>query len=150
MASNSKREQILTKVETLLGEIPAITTVRRVPFNELNQIDNASTEMPVAVVMGALPQPEEKFSGRTRKLDRVVSDLLVSVLVYAEDNETPDSTISTLADDIWAKFYADITLGFNWVRGLVIVPEQDTMVAAPYVIFKMDIKVKYDHDWRGI
>lgn len=150
MATNSKREQILVRVQETLAKIPSITTIRRVPFNEVNQLDSASTEMPVAVVMGQLPQPEEKFSNRTKKLDKVISTLPIDILVYAEDNDTPDSTISILLDDIWAEFYNDISLGFDWVHGLVITPELDTMIAAPYVIFKVTIAVKYEHDRRGI
>jgi len=150
MATNSKREQILVRVQDILLGIISITTVRRVPFNEVSQLDNSDGEMPVAVVMGKLPQPEEKFSARARELDKAISLLPVEVLVYAYDNETPDSTISTLLDDIWAEFYSDITLGLSWVHGLTIMPELDTMIAAPYVIFKVTIEVKYEHDKKGI
>jgi hypothetical protein len=150
MAKNSKREQILVKIETILSSLRSITTARRVPFNEDNYTDIPETQMPIAVILGQLPKPDEKFSDRTKKLDKSVSNLAVDILVYAVDNETPDSTISELVDDIWAEFYKDISLGFTWVRGLRISPELDTMIAAPLVIFKMTLQITYEHDWRGI
>jgi hypothetical protein len=150
MAANSKREQILERIRTIAASLDSIATVRRIPYNEDNYLDAATSELPVVVVMGKLPETDPKFSDRSRRLDVAVSTLAVQLTVFAEDNETPDTTISSLVDDLWRAFYADITLGFDWVRQLVIEPDLDTLVAAPYIIFRLTIKVIYQHDAKGI
>lgn len=151
MASNSKREQLLLKVKALLEGINAISFVDRKPLQGISDLQAyPQTQLPLAVVLGGMPVPDEKFSDRTRKLDKVASTLGVNVIVYALDNVTPDTTISTLADDVWATLYQDITLGFKWVLGLRIVPEADIAVWDPYVAFSMRVNITYLHDKGGI
>lgn len=153
MAANSKREQLLVKVAQKLGTISAIETVSRKGFSDFHELENyANTQLPVAVVLGGLPQPSEKFSGRTRKLDQSQSKLSVDIIVYALDNDTPDTTVSTLADDIWSTLYADMTLGLTSVTVLDIriIPETEVLVFAPYVAFKITLVITYLHGKESI
>lgn len=153
MAANSKREQLLVKVVEKLGTIDSITTVSRKGFSDFHELQNyANMQLPVAVVLGGLPQPNEKFSGRTVKLDRSQSKLEVDIIVYALDNETPDTTVSTLADDIWATIYADMSLGLTSVVviDLRIIPEAEVLVFDPYLAFRMTLSITYLHGKEGI
>jgi hypothetical protein len=151
MASNSRREQVLAKVKTTLEGISGLTDVVRKPLTSITELRAfSSQQLPIAVVVGGLPVPEEKFSQRTRKLDLVQSTLSVNIIVYALDNLTPDTTISSLADDVWATFYTDITLGFEWVLGLKINPEMRTSINDPYIAFAMELEITYLHGKGGI
>jgi len=151
VASNSKREQILTTVRTKVLALGSILQVERKPLQGLADLEAyAQTQLPLAIILGGMPVPTEKFSDRTRKLDKVISELPVTVLVYALDNVTPDSTISTIADDIWVTLYNDITLGYRWVMGLDIKPDANVAVWDPYVAFRMLVNVTYLHDKGGI
>lgn len=151
MAANSKREQLLNRVEALLGGLSSLSYVERKPLQGIKELQAyPQTQLPLAVVLGGMPVPDEKFSDRTRKLDKVQSTLGVNVIVYALDNVTPDTTISTLADDIWTAIYQDITLGFKWVLGLRIVPEANVAMWDPYVAFSMLVNITYLHDKGGI
>lgn len=152
MALNSKREQILTKIEAELTGLDSIKTVDRVMPNGLSDLENyAATQLPLAAVMGKLPDPEYKISTRTgHTIDKVTSKLGIDVYVYAEDNVAPDSTVSRLADDVWRQLLADETHGFRWVTGTIIHPEVNVAVWAPYCAFNMLIDITYLHDKGGI
>lgn len=152
MALNSRREQILTKIVTELGELGTILTVDRVMPNGVSDLESyAITQLPLAAVVGNLPNPEYKMSGRNQHtVDKVISELGINLYVYAQDNVTPDSTISLLADDIWAKMLADETHGFEWVTRTWIRPDVNVAVWAPYCAFNMLVNVSYIHDKGGI
>lgn len=151
MAANSRREQILVKVESMMDELASISTVKRIQPTGLSELQTyASTQLPMAVVLGALPVPNEKYSNQTRRLDIVISDLTTDIFVYAMDNTTPDSTISSLADDIWAKLYADITQGFNWVLKTRVLPEPGTGIWHPYCGLSVRAIITYKHFRGGI
>lgn len=151
MAANSKREQLLNKVVSLMEGLASISTVKRVQPTGFEQLKAyATTQLPLAVVLGGLPVPREKFSNRTRKLDVVHSDLGVDIFVYAMDNITPDSTISSLADDIWVALYEDITQGFKWVLGTRVIPEPATGIWEPYCGLNMRAVITYQHTKGGI
>lgn len=151
MAANSKREQILAKMKTTLEAVSSLEHVERKPLQDMSELEEyPQTQLPLAIVLGSLPAPAEKVSDRDIKLDRVRSILTATVFVYAIENDNPDTKISTLADDIWAAIYADMTLGFSWVINLRIVPEIETAFWYPYVAFSMKIEITYLHGKGGI
>lgn len=152
MAQNSRREQILVKVVEELAELPTIKTVERTLPNGLSELENyAATQLPLAALVGNLPRPEYKITTRTgHTIDKVTSELGVNLFVYAEDNVTPDTTISLIADDVWAKLLADETHGFKWILGTEIHPEVNTAVWAPYCAFNMLVNITYLHTKGGI
>jgi len=152
MAANSRREQILLK---LIDELDALRTIKFVDRKQPQGISDlqqyAETQLPLAVVMGRLPAPEYKISRRDgHTVDMVTSVLGVDVICYAHDNVNPDSTISNLADDIWAALLADETHGFQWVTGTVIIPETNIGVWDPYCAFSMLVNITYLHGKGGI
>lgn len=152
MADNSRREQILVQVVSDLGSIPAIEQVKRVQPNTLDDIRRYSTgQMPLAVVIGGMPKPTEHISGRgPGGVDIIVSVLKVELYCYFMDNENPDSTLSSLLDDIWAALYADQTLGFKFVQGVTIDPKVEVAAWPPYVAFSLTFNVTYNHTTGGI
>jgi hypothetical protein len=152
MAANSKREQLLLKLIDEIGGLNAIKFVERKDLSGITELQGiAETQLPLAIVMGRLPQPDFKISTRDgHTVDKVTSILGVDVIVYAHDNVNPDSTISTLADDIWATVLADETHGFKWVAGTVIVPELNVGVWHPYCAFSMLVNITYLHGKGGI
>jgi len=151
MSANSKRELIILDFVSKLGTIPTIATVER-KKPQLNELDGiAETQLPMAVVLGKLPVPQEiKWSSREQGVpDYFISDLDVEVLVYGRDNVTPDSSISNFADDIWEKLYSDPTIG-GLIRLLQIKPDVDTLIYDPYFMFRMVCTVTYQHQTGGI
>lgn len=153
MATNSKREQIILKMVSNLESIAAIQTVDRKPLTGISDLQQyATTQLPMAVVLAGLPVPEPKKSerGRSSNANKIISTLITDILVYAEDNVTPDITVSNLADDIWVAMYADITQGFRWVLDTEVKPDANVGVWDPYVAFRMLVKITYLHDKGGI
>ena len=151
MASNSKREQLLVKVKEVLEGLDSIAYVDRKPLQGISELQTyPNTQIPLAAVLGDMPVPDEKYSGRTRKLDVVRSTLNINIVVYIMDNETPDTTISTIADDIWVALYNDLTLGFDWVISMRLIPDVNTAVWTPYAAFSIVCQVEYLHDKTGI
>lgn len=151
MAANSKREQLLVQVVAHMTALSSISTVKRIqPTGPSDLQSYSGPQLPLAVVLGGLPIPNPKLSARTRELDVAISDLPVDLFVYALDNVTPDSTISTLADDVWVKMLADITQGFDWVFGTKVLPEPGIGIWLPYCGFSMRAIITYKHGKGGI
>jgi hypothetical protein len=151
MADNSKREQLLIKVKETLEDISSISYVDRKPLQGISELQSyPNTQIPLSVVLGNMPVPDEKYSNRSRKLDVVRSTLDINIITYIMDNETPDSTISSIADDIWAALYADVTQGFDWVLNTRLIPEVETAVWTPYAAFSIVAQIEYLHDKTGI
>ena len=152
MALNSKRERILVALVTELEAIAALSTVNRIQPAGLSSLKGyAETQLPLVAVCGQLPRPTQKRTTRTgHTVDKVISVLGVRLFVYALDNVTPDSTISNLADDIWAKLLADETHGFKWVLGTEIEPNINTAVWDPYCAVNLQVNIEYLHDKGGI
>lgn len=152
MAHNSKREQLLVKVVSELEQLNSIKTVDRVMPGGLSDLEQyAATQLPLAAVVGKLPDPTYKLSTRTgHTVDKVTSVLGINLYVYALSNVDPDSTVSELADDIWAKMLADETHGFKWVTGTQLIPDVNVAVWAPYCAFNMLVNITYLHDKGGI
>ncbi len=155
MAANSKRERIIAKVVTLLETLATIETVvrRKQTYSELD--DFAVTQLPVAAVVGRMPKSSSSgvstHISRRTSVDIVISELRIDVYVYAQDKETPDTTISDLADDLWALLYADQTLGMKGtVVSLRLELEENPEYWEPFLAFKLTVVVKYKHDTGGI
>lgn len=156
MATNSKREQILEKLVDLIEDIPAISTVQRVrpAFTDLENF--AGPQFPMVAVVGKLPSPLPHVAGRRTGLhDQFISALEIELYCYALENVEPDSKISDLADDLWAKLHSDPTLiTDDYPGGLTlevrISPEVQVGIWDPYIVFKMTCTYKYVHGTGGI
>jgi len=150
MAENSKREQIILYVVNLLKEISSIGTVVRKmqAYSDLESF--ALPQFPVAAVVGRLPVPGPKVSGRKPGgVEIIQSSLAVDIFVYIQDNVNPDTAISTIADDIWVKLYADQTKG-NLVISTTLELDENHAYWEPFVAFKLTDNSIYVHDTGGI
>jgi len=149
MAENSIREQIIAQVVSELENIDGINVVQRTlpMFDQLKEFP--STVFPLAVVVGGLPKPVTKRTGRTGHVDHLTSQLTIDVNVYFVNSGDPDTLISNLADDIWIKLWTDQTKG-----GLVRQSEVEFLTNPvhwePFIAFKMRNTVTYEHDTGGI
>lgn len=156
MAENSTREQIISYVESsIVGDINSIkTTLRKLPqYDDLKRY--AQPQLPVAAIVGRLPQPVEKINGRAPgAANFFTSNLSIDITVYALANENPDTTVSNLADDIWAKIYSDQRLGStleDYVFGIVSTEFTDQVAYwEPYIAFRCTVTYRYKHYEGGI
>jgi hypothetical protein len=150
MAANSKREQIIEADLVLIDAVSAINhAVRTIPqYSDLQ--DFAVTQFPVAAVVGGLPKPVLKKSGRTtHSVDQIQSRLTVGVYVYLMSNENADTEISSLLDDLWVALFSDPSRG-GLVLDTDLDVQEDTQRWAPFVAFKINIIHHYIHDTGGI
>jgi len=156
MAENSKRELIILELISNLEDISSINAVERIRPSFADLGNFADTQLPLVAVVGKLPKPVPKRSGRTTgKMDKFISDLEIDLFCYAMDNVNPDSKVSDLADDLWTKIYSDPTLiTDDYPKGLtlevVVMPEIQVGIWDPYVVFKMVCTYKYIHGTGGI
>jgi len=156
MAINSKREQILEALENNINDIPAIVKVKRVQLAFADLENFAGTQLPLVAVVGKLPSPSPHRAGRSTGLhDKFISTLTIELFCYAMDNVNPDTLVSNLADDLWAKIHSDTTLITEaYPKGLtlevVVSPEVTVGIWDPYVVFKMNCSYKYVHGTGGI
>ena len=156
MAANSKREQILEAIKTLMMDLHSIVTVDRTRPSFADLGNYAESQLPLIAIVGGLPSPDPKWSGREYKTaDVIISDLAVELICFAMDNVTPDSTVSNLVDDIWAKVYSDpLLITDAYPEGLTlrvdVTPETKVGIWDPYVVFKMVCMYKYTHTMGGI
>ena len=156
MADNSKRELIILELISNIEDIGSIVTVERVRPSFADLGNFAETQLPLVAVVGKLPKPVPKRSGRqTGVVDKFISDLEIDLFCYAMDNVNPDSKVSDLADDLWAKIYSDpILITDDYLDGLTlqveVMPEIQIGIWDPYVIFKIVCTYKYVHGTGGI
>lgn len=150
MAANSIREQIIVQVKSELDEVASLkTVVRRLPSKEDLQ-NFAITQLPVVAIVAGLPKPDPHYvpRGPARK-DVFISDLSLRLFCYFQDNVNPDTTLSSILDDLWAALYSDTTKG-----GLAIStdlkPEVYTDFWDPYYAFMIEAIIKYSHTTGGI
>lgn len=150
MASNSKREQIILAVKSEVEEISAINTVvRKLPtYEDLKNF--ALPQLPVTVIVAGLPDPvpHERTRGGDLK-DVFLSNLTISLFTYFQDHVNPDTTLSSLLDDLWAKLYADQQKG-GLVLNTTIVPKVSQDYWDPFYAFKLDLVLQYSHSKGGI
>jgi len=153
MASNSRREQILVRMEAKLNELSSLKAVDRKPLTGMKELSSIPvTKIPLAIVLGKLPVPAPKESGRGpgSNSDINKSVLGIDILVYIQDAKTPDTTISNIADDVWAKLFEDVQQGFKWVIATKVLPDANIAVWNPYAAFKMGAEITYLHGKEGI
>jgi hypothetical protein len=150
MSANSKRERIIEANLCLVESLSSIKTAQRTIPNYSDLQNFAITQLPVAAVVGRLPVPVEKHSGRrSAEVLQVRSKLVVDVFVYLQANENADTEISALMDDLWVALYADQSRG-ALVLSTEIVPEENTQYYAPFAAFKLSVVHYYIHDIGGI
>lgn len=156
MAKDSGRELILVKVVSLIEELSSIREVQRTRIGFADLGNYSGEQLPLVSVVGKLPKPNPKVSGRSPGIsDKFISDLGVELTCFAMDNETPDSIVSDLTDDLWAKLYSNPTLiTDSYPKGLAIKLDVDPEIKVgtwdPYVVFKMNCIYKYIHGTGGI
>jgi hypothetical protein len=133
-----------------MEDVDAIAHVARkkLGFSELSSIPQ--TQLPYICIQAGLPDGSLKKSDRVAgNIDRIISELKIEIIVYGQDNVTPDSTISSLADDIWAALYSD-----PQQSGLCISTEVKTEIETgifdPYFVFSIECIVQYIHSTGGI
>ncbi len=153
MAKNSKREKIICQVMDELNGVPAIKTVVRGKKTHHDLQQFALTQFPVAAVVGRLPRPIEKKSGRVPgRVDLIKSSLTIDVFIYDQVNVIDDTTeekISDLADDVWRCLYAD-PLKNELVLETLLSIEDDPEFWEPFLAFRLIVKTIYLHTTGGI
>lgn len=150
MGAGSKREQIILQLKSELEEISSIKTVQRIrpSLDELSSFSSA--QLPLIAMESGLPLPVQKKSSRLQgNVDTFISKLEIKVVCYALENVDPDSLISNLADDMWAKIYADPRHN-NLCLETEIEPQIQTAIWHPYIAFYFKVSLLYDHTTGGI
>lgn len=149
--SNIIRENALVYLTAMIESISSLSTVRRVKQLHSDLGNVAVTQFPIASVVGRLPQPNLKLTGRAPSgMDKSISLLRADIIVYAQVNENLDTLISTLANDIWVKIFSDQNLGGN-VRSIVEFEfTEEVQYWVPFVAFKTVVSYQYIHGIGGI
>jgi len=153
MAENSYREQILDRVRITLEAIVSIRTVKRKILSSINELKEiAFPQFPIICMTGGLPVPKDrgyvtlKESGQSSKVRSVLS---IELRTYGINRTDPDTEISTLADDLWKKLYADPTVG-GLAESVIVKPNPRIMFLEPFFRFDMIYDVEYIHDTDNI
>jgi len=151
MAKNSIREQILVYHKRyLIGKVSSISHVVRVmpKYADLQQF--AVTQFPLAAIVGRLPVPKEKISSRDGSaVDLIISSLKIDNFIYLQEREDPDSVISEIVDDVWAKCYSNVTYG-GLAMSTTLKVSEDVEYWDPFIAFKLTAEVVYKHSTGGI
>ena len=150
MATNSKREQI---IEWIVGEVESLQLFNKVTrsnpaYNELGNF--ADTEFPVASIIAGLPQRVKHEQGRAPGgADVFISQLDVVIFVWENVNESIDTRISELADELWVKMWEDPTKNNLVIATDNFFGEVPTWLR-PYVTFNLTCRTLYKHTRGGI
>lgn len=149
MATNSKREQIIVAVVDELSTVSSVTTViRKLPtYEDLQSF--ALTQLPVVAVVAGLPVPVAHPVGRGFPKDMFLSDLTISLFCYFQDRVNPDTTLSDILDDLWAKLYEDPKKG-GLAINTTLKPTASQDFWDPFYAFKLDAVIRYSHLTGGI
>ena len=149
MATNSIREQILARVATTLATITAVGSVKRKVIASLDELHETPFPLfPIIYMTGGLPVPlnggyvKLRESGDSANLRSVLS---ISLRTYGLNKDAPDTAISSLAEDIWAKLYDDPTVN-SLAEGVTVKPQRDTTFFEPFYRFDIIYEVEYIHD----
>lgn len=153
MATLTKREQIILVDKALVETVSFIKTVKRsmMKYEDLQKF--ASTQIPVAAVVGRLPEPEEyHYSGRKREIiGQIQSKLVVDIFVYFQNTtvDTMDTEVSEYANDLFVALFGNPSRDSLCLETTVeIVP--DYLYWDPYVAFRMKVNHSYIHTTGGI
>lgn len=159
MAEDSKREQI---IQYWVNKFKSDDTVRTARFNTVKRIKPTLAELgnftgpqlPLLAVVAKLPVPVKHIQTREPGgRDSFISNLEIEFIAYASDNETPDTLISDIADDIWVVLYSDTTSGDkpnSLTIGLDVLPDPGVAYFAPYIAVKLVCTFQYYHTTGGI
>lgn len=144
---DNKRELITKNIVSTLenGTSLAKVTRKKILLSDWDTIPE--TQLPYASVMSGLPNGAGvRFSTRQQgKIKDIRSELLTTVTVFGRDNVTPDETISSLLQEIWAALFVDYRRG-NHALQTTIRPEVETDVFDPYYAFEIVVATEYLHD----
>lgn len=147
---DNKRELITQNIKlTLESTSLAQVTRKKLHLDEWDTVPLA--QLPYCSVMSGLPSPQSiKFSTRTQgRIDVIRSELTTAVTVFGQDNVTPDETISSLLQEIWAALFIDYRRGGHALQ-TVINPQIKTAVLDPYYAFEVEVLTEYHHDTTHI
>ena len=148
MAANSKRERILQDIITAVEGLAWVgDIVREQPAEPGDLADYAQSQFPLVAVVGQLPRPQQ--TRRAGKGREYVSELEVGLFVYAMEARTPDTELSSLADDLWRVCLADPTRN-GTATDTQVLPETEKATYSPYVAFSLVLSITYIHDATGI
>lgn len=149
MAANSIRERILTQIAIDLSSISAINSVKRKVVSSINELkETPSLQFPIIYVTGGLPTPmnngvvKARISGQSLAMRSV---LAINLRTYGLDKNAPDTAISTLAEDIWAKLYDDPTVN-GLAESVTVKLQRNTAFFEPFYRFDIICEVEYIHD----
>lgn len=144
------REQIILKVKGILDLMPSLSKViRRVPsYESLAELQQLSAlQFPLVAIEAGLPIPDEKESARFQgRIPIVISELPIKLYCYLLDNDddTMDTSISTMLSTLWAALLANPTLD-EYALSMRLVPNADIEFWHPFVAFQIVVNVKYTH-----
>jgi hypothetical protein len=152
MAANSRRERIILAQKVILEGLSSINHVQRKQPSSLSELEQYPiTQMPLLALVTGLPSPQNKTRGRKPGgPDFFHSELVSKVYCYGQDKITPDTTISSLLDDIWSALHSNQTLGLKFVTSCIISPGVETGIWDPYYSFVVECKYMYYHTTGGI
>ena len=149
MASNSIREQILARTAVVLESMTTIGLVKRKVVPSIAELkETPYPSFPVIYMTGGLPTPLRggsvtlRESGQSSSLRSV---LTISIRTYGLDLDTPDTAISSLSEDIWAKLYDDPTVN-SLAEGVTVKLQRATLFFEPFYRFDIIYEVEYIHD----
>ena len=149
MAANSLREQILAQIETTLSTITAIGSVKRKVISSVSELkETPFTLFPIIYMTGGLPVPLGGGYVKLREAGDSASlraTLPISLRTYGFNKDAPDTAISSLSEDIWAKLYDDPTVN-SLAEGVTVKLQRATLFFEPFYRFDIIYEVEYIHD----
>jgi len=148
MAANSKRERILQHLAASVGALDWVRAVLREQPGQPADLDKyGQTQFPLVALAAGLPAPrKERLAGKGKEFVSTLDALLV---VYALEDQTPDSLVSSMADDLWVAVFGDRRRG-GLAMDTTVLPEVEKAAYPPYLAFSMTARVTYAHDETGI
>ena len=149
MADNSIREQLLVVTQNLIEAAGIFNAVKRIRLSHSQLSEFASTQFPVAAIVGGLPVPVPHEATRGIPKDVFIMDLQVQLFVYLLAREDFDTEISSMADDVWRILQTDQSRD-NLSFETLVTPAAPVHMFAPYAGFSFLINYKYQTDTGGI
>jgi hypothetical protein len=153
VADNSIREKIIKEVISRLKTVEVIKMVKRAKQTRASLQEFALPQFPIAAVVGGLPKPVEKKSGRrVAGVDLITSLLPVEIYIYDMYNvidDDLDERVSFIADDLWRVLYAEPTYNGLAIETLLTI-QYDPEYWDPFLGFNLTANIKYIHTTEGI
>ena len=151
MAANSTREQIIDNIVDTLSGVSSLASINRKRMTDMDELTSVpTTQLPYISVMGGLPEPIQKQSGRRYgNVEVIKSNLAVEIVCYQLAHNDPDVVLSDLLDDIWASLYTDQTRG-GVALSTELIPQVEPVFIIPYILFRVVCNVVYLHDTTHI